>query len=129
MTAAHQEFLLKFEDERKPLVEALLQAINEACPQLTKIIKWNAPSFCDNGKDRLTLMLHKKDSVGLILHTGAKPKEDKKASRLYEDKTGLLEWNSNIRATITFVDLSDFITKRDLFKLAVKDWLDETKNL
>ncbi len=97
--------------------------------ELTKIIKWNAPSFCDHGKDRLTLMLHKKDRVGLILHTGAKPKEDKKAPHLYEDRTGLLEWNSNIRATITFVDMTDFLTKRNLFKQAVKHWLDETKNL
>lgn len=129
MATAHQEFLIKFDDERKPLVEALLQAINEECPNLTKIIKWNAPSFCENGKDRMTIMLHKKDSVRLILHTGAKPKEDKKAPRLYEDSTELLEWNSNIRATISFVDIADFLSKRELFKKAVKHWLDETKNL
>ncbi len=129
MTTTHQDFLLRFEDERKPLVEALLQAINEECPYLTKIIKWNAPSFCENGKDRMTLMLHKQGSVGLILHTGARPKEDKKAPHLYEDRTGLLEWNSNIRATITFTDLSGFISKKDLFQQAVKNWLEETKNL
>ena len=129
MTSAHQEFLAQFKDERKPLVEALLQTIHEECPQLTEIIKWNAPSFCDQGKDRLTFMLHKRDRVGLILHTGARPKEDKKAPRLYEDRTGLLEWNSNIRATITFVDLADFIAKRTLFIEAVKQWLDETRNL
>lgn len=129
MTTTHQEFLTQFNDERKPLVEALLQAINEECPNLTKIIKWNAPSFCDNGKDRITIMLHKKDRIGLILHTGAKPKEDKKAPRLYQDDTGLLEWNSNIRATITFVDLTDFLSKRTLLKKAVKRWLEEVKRL
>jgi hypothetical protein len=129
MTTTHEEFLIKFDDERKPLVEALLEAINEECPDLTKIIKWNAPSFCDNGKDRMTMMLHKIDRVCLILHTGAKPKEDKKAPRLYKDSTGLLEWNSNIRATITFVDITDFFSKRNLFKQAVKHWLDETKHL
>jgi uncharacterized protein YdhG (YjbR/CyaY superfamily) len=129
MTTAHQSFLTQFDDARKPLVEAMLQAIDEECPDLTKIIKWNAPSFCDDGKDRLTVMLHKKDRVGLILHTGAKPKEDKKAQRLYEDSTRLLEWNSNIRATILFVDMTDFLSKRSLFKKAVKQWIDETKNL
>lgn len=101
-----------------------------ASEQIDAIIQtWNAPSFCDDGKDRLTIMLHKKDSVGLILHTGAKPKEDKKALRLYEDHTGILEWNSNIRATILFVDMTDFLSKRSLFKKAVKQWIDETKNL
>ena len=129
MTTAHQSFLTQFDDARKPLVEAMLQAIDEECPDLTKIIKWNAPSFCDNGKDRLTVMLHKKDRVGLILHTGVKPKEDKKAPRLYEDNTGILEWNSNIRATILFVDMTDFLSKRSLCKKAVKQWIDETKNL
>jgi uncharacterized protein YdhG (YjbR/CyaY superfamily) len=129
MTTAHQSFLTQFDDARKPLVEAMLQAIDEECPDLTKIIKWNAPSFCDDGKDRLTVMLHKIDRVGLILHTGVKPKEDKKAPRLYEDNTGILEWNSNIRATILFVDMTDFLSKRSLFKKAVKQWIDETKNL
>lgn len=129
MTTTHQDFLAQFDDERKPLVEAMLQAIREECPDLTQIIKWNAPSFCEHGKDRLTFMLHKKESVGLILHTGARPREDKKAPHLYDDSTGLLAWNSNIRATITFVDLAGFVSKRDAFKQAVKRWLDETKSI
>ena len=125
----HQEFLAQFEDEQKELVEAILTAISEACPNLTESIKWNAPTFRDNDKDRMTLLLHKKDRVGLILHTGAKAKEDKKAPPLYADDTGLLEWNSNIRATISFFDLTDFVSKRDLFKKAVKRWIEETKGL
>ena len=129
MAKTHQEFLSEFDDERKPLVKALLVAINEECSHLTEIIKWNAPSFCDNGKDRMTIMLHKKNIVGLILHAGAKPKEDKKAPRLYDDNTGLLEWNSNIRATISFTDIDDFLAKKDLFKEAVKTWVSKTKDL
>lgn len=121
--------MAQFDDERKPLVVELLAAIREACPTLTETIKWNAPNFCDAGKDRMTLMLHKKDSVGLILHTGAKPKEDKKAPPLYQDETGLLAWNSNIRATITFRDVVDFSSKRQLFKQAVQRWVDETQRL
>jgi hypothetical protein len=125
----HQEFLIKFDDERKQLVEAILQAITEECPALTETIKWNAPNFCDNSKDRMTMMLHKKDRVSLILHTGAKPKEDKKAPHLYTDDTELLEWNSNIRATISFFDLTDFLSKKILFKKAIKRWVEETKEL
>ena len=129
MIKTHQEFLTEFNDERKPLVEALLIAIIEACPTLTETIKWNAPTFCDNEKDRMTIMLHKKDRVGLILHTGARPKEDKTAPHLYTDDTELLEWNSNVRATISFSDLTDFLSKRNLFKKAVKRWIDEKKGL
>lgn len=129
MAKTHQEFLSEFADERKSLVKALLAAINEECPGLTEIIKWNAPTFCDNGKDRMTIMLHKKNIVGLILHTGVKPKEDKKAPRLYDDSTGLLEWNSNIRATISFTNMDDFLAKQELFKKAVKTWVSKTKDL
>ena len=129
MAKTHQEFLSEFDDKRKPLVKAVLAAIKEECPNLTEIIKWNAPSFCDNGKDRMTIMLHKKNMVGLILHTGVKPKEDKKAPRLYEDDTGLLEWNSNIRATISFTGMDDFLAKQSLFKKATKTWVSKTKDL
>lgn len=129
MAKTHQEFLSEFVDERKPLVGAMLAAIVEECPHLTGIIKWNAPSFGDNGKDRMTLMLHKPDTVCLILHTGARPKEDKKAPRLYDDSTGLLEWNSNIRATISFTSVENFLAKRDLFKEAVRTWVSQTKDL
>jgi len=127
MTMTHQEFMVKFDDERKQLLEAILKAITEECPALTETIKWNAPTFCYNGKDRMTIMLHKRDRVSLILHTGAKPKEDKKAPHLYTDDTELLEWNSNIRATISFFDLNDFISKRNLFKKCIKRWIQETK--
>jgi len=129
MIKTHHEFMAQFDDKRKPLVAALLAAIVEESPGLTETIKWNAPTFCDDGKDRMTVMLHKKDRVGLILHTGARPKEDKNAPRLYTDESGLLEWNSNIRATISFFDLGEFLSKRDLFKKAVKRWIEETKSL
>lgn len=129
MIKTHQEFMTQFDDERRPLVGALLEAIREACPSLTETIKWNTPTFCDRGKDRMTMMLHKRDRVGLILHTGAKPKEDKKAPHLYSDDTGLLEWNSNIRAMISFSDLTDFLSKKELFKKAVERWIEETKGL
>jgi hypothetical protein len=99
MVKTHQEFIAGFDGERKPLVESLLAAITEACPTLTETIKWNAPTFCHAGKDRMTLMFLKPDRVGLILHTGAKQKEDKNAPQLYADDTGLLQWNSNVRAT------------------------------
>ncbi len=77
----------------------------------------------------MTIMLHKKNIVGLILHTGTKSKEDKKAPRLYDNSTGLLEWNSNIRAKISFTSINEFLTKQELFRKAVKTWVSKTKYL
>ncbi|PKO00391.1 MAG: hypothetical protein CVU42_04250 [Chloroflexi bacterium HGW-Chloroflexi-4] len=129
MTKTHQEFMQQFEDVRKPLVEAMLASIIEVCPTLTESIKWNAPNFSDDGNDRMTLMLHKKELVSLILHTGARPKEDKKAPHMFTDESGLLEWNSNIRATVSFADLDEFWAKKSLFQAAVTRWVEETKGL
>lgn len=129
MIKTHQEFMDQFEDGRKPLVEAVLKGIVEVCPGLTETIKWNAPNFCVEGKDRITLMLHKPVLVGVIFHTGARPKEDKKAPHLFTDDTGLLEWNSNIRATVSFASMDEFTAKRTQFQMAVKRWVDETKGL
>jgi hypothetical protein len=126
---SHADFMSQWDDYRKPLLAEIMRTITETSPDLTESIKWNAPNYCDDGKDRLTVMLHKKDRVALILHTGARPKEDKKAPVLFADDTGLLEWNSNIRATIYFSDLPDFEAKKDLFKQAVTRWLAETKSL
>ncbi|HSM26185.1 MAG TPA: DUF1801 domain-containing protein [Anaerolineaceae bacterium] len=129
MLTPHQAFLSEFRDERKSLLEAMLEAIEEECTEMTESIKWSAPTFSYFGKDRMTIMLHKKDRVGLILHTGSKPKEDKKAPHLFEDNTGLLEWNSNIRATIAFTDIDDFMEKKELFIKAVNQWIVKTKDL
>lgn len=65
----------------------------------------------------------------MILYTGARPKADKKAPHLFPDDTGLLEWNAAIRATMSFVDLAEFMTKRSLFQVAVKRWVEETKGM
>jgi hypothetical protein len=46
-------------------------------------------------------MLHKKDGVGIILHSGARQKVDTTAPHLYIDDTELLQWNSNNRAIIS----------------------------
>jgi hypothetical protein len=39
MTSGHQEFLANFHDKRKSLVEAVLKASIEECPNLSEIIK------------------------------------------------------------------------------------------
>lgn len=65
----------------------------------------------------------------MILHAGARPKADKKDPHLFTDETGLLEWNAAIRATMSFVDLAEFMAKRSLLQAAVKRWVEETRGL
>ena len=74
-------------------------------------------------------MLHKKDEIGLIFHTGAKPKEDKKAPPIYKDTIGLLRWNSNIRANVSFKSYDVFKQSKTLFIRTIQDWIEQTKNM
>lgn len=130
MGKLHDEFVSTIDNtERRNLLSAILEAIREACPELTEVIKWNAPSFCYNRKDRLTIMLHKREEVGLIFHTGAKPKEDKKAPPIFEDTIGLLRWNSNIRANVSFSNYDVFMQSKTLFIRTIQEWIEQTKNI
>lgn len=42
--------------------------------EITEHIRWNAPSFCYQGQDRVTFKLHSQDGIHLIFHRGAKVK-------------------------------------------------------
>jgi hypothetical protein len=54
---------------------------------------------------------------------GAIKKEDKSAEPIFIDSTGLLDWNSNIRATMTFEDLADISSKKKDIITVLKKWL------
>ncbi len=118
------DFIDDLPDERQRQVTALRTTIMTAHPDLEEHIKWNAPSYRFEGEDRITFNLHNPDAVRLILHCGATKKEDKSATPIIDDDSGMLEWNSNIRATITFTDLADITSKQIVLTSVIMRWLD-----
>lgn len=118
------EFIEHLDTDKKVQVETLRTIIKNVEPALTEHIKWNAPSYQLNGQDRITFnIMNKAGIVKLVLHMGATKKENKKAEPVMCDESGLLEWNSDIRATITFNDLSHINEKKsDLIEI-IKRWL------
>lgn len=93
-------------------------------PTLQEHIKWNAPSYVINGEDRITFnLMNKEGLVKLVFHMGATRKEDKKAEPVMNDKSGLIEGNSNIRGMLIFQDLQDIQAKREEISKIVKQWL------
>jgi hypothetical protein len=97
------DFLRELDHARRPEVEHLRQAILAAAPELTERIKWNAPSFCVDGDDRVTFRLRPGDRVELIFHRGAKKRSDSDAFA-FEDATGLLTWLAPDRGVVAFPD-------------------------
>ncbi len=118
-----EDVFTSLKQPRKSEVEALRKIILETEPELKEQLKWNAPSYSYNHDDRITFNLFNPDYTRLVFHAGAKTKEDKKAPPVFEDETGLLEWNSNIRATVIFSSLEQINeSKQNLIKI-IKKWL------
>jgi hypothetical protein len=63
-------FVEDLDHGRKDEIETIRHLIRSANPELTEQIKWNAPSFCVDGDDRITLRLQPRDRVQLIFHRG-----------------------------------------------------------
>ena len=91
-------------------------------PAITEHIKWNAPSFCVNGDDRITMKYMPPKNVQLVFHRGAKTQEQPE-QRLIEDTTGLLKWITNDRAVATFSDMKSIEENQASIDLLVKLWI------
>ncbi len=118
-------FLASLDEDTLRQVESLRALVSQAHPGLTEHVKWNAPSYVLDGVDRVTFNVHNKEGlVKLVLHMGATRPEDKKAPRIMADDSGLAQWQSDIRAVITFADADDVAAKRDLVLAFVRRWLE-----
>jgi hypothetical protein len=119
-----EDFLHDLSDDKRSQVDTLRSLILKTDPQLTEHIKWNAPSYVLDGEDRITFnLMNKQAVVKLVLHMGATRKEDKKGTPVMNDKSGLIEWSSDIRGMITFVDAKDVHAKLPALKTIIQEWL------
>jgi hypothetical protein len=116
-------FIGKLDHPLKEVVVKLRGFILNAFPQLTEQVKWNAPSFCFNGEDRITMNLSKKDQVLLIFHLGAKSRDKKKLETLIKDPGKTLEWLSSNRAVMRFLSLAELKTLEPALKNNITEWL------
>ncbi|WP_207934629.1 DUF1801 domain-containing protein [Actinomadura sp. KC06] len=106
---------------QKEAIEYLRTAILKVDPQITEQVKWNAPSFCYGGVDRVTFQLKSKD-VQLIFHRGAKVKDDEIPFTFHDD-SGLMKWRTNDRAMVTFKDLTDVTAHEEAFASLISRWM------
>lgn len=117
-------FLAALAHPRKAEVEALRKAILASDKGITERVKWNAPSFCIDGDDRITFRLQPGDRVELIFHRGAKVKKD---AFSFEDETGLLQMVAPDRGIVVFGNAADVKAKTPKLKKLVKAWMGATR--
>ncbi|HSW91444.1 MAG TPA: DUF1801 domain-containing protein [Candidatus Saccharimonadales bacterium] len=117
------DFMHGLDDSRRLQVQKLRQYILDEVPSLVEHIKWNAPSYVEDGDDRITFnTMNKERVVKLVFHMGATRKEDKKGQPILKDAS-LLEWVSDIRGYMTFNSLEEITSNEEEIKRTVCEWL------
>ncbi len=119
--AAVAAFLAALDHPLKPVVEAVRRATLAADPAITEGIKWNSPSFYCHGWFA-TVNVRPKEGVLVVLHLGAKGRDDGTLRATLADPAGLLTWKSDDRALVAFADEADFRAKKRAFAAIVSQW-------
>ena len=122
MSSDVDRFLADLEHPLKDGVEQLRAAILASDDAITEHVKWNAPSFCHDGVDRVTFRLQPGNRLQLVLHRGAKVRDDAADFR-FDDDSGLLDWVAPDRAVVTFRDLDDVATRRSSVADLIRRWV------
>lgn len=115
-------FLEALDHPLKQEILHLREIILAANSKITEHIKWNAPSFCYGGDDRVTMKIFPPQYLQLIFHRGAKVKAIP-ANRLINDPSGMLDWKANDRAVATFKGMDDIAAGQKDLVLNINSWL------
>ncbi|MEH7383724.1 DUF1801 domain-containing protein [Bacillus sp. JJ1533] len=118
------EFMNNLEHPLKEEIEEVRNIILSTDDKITEHIKWNAPSFCYEGEDRITFNFHGKGYIQLIFHCGAKVKDRKTNEPLIVDTNGILEWKAADRAIMKFTDTSEVKAKEEKLREIIIKWLE-----
>ncbi|CAA9286510.1 MAG: hypothetical protein AVDCRST_MAG77-4803 [uncultured Chloroflexi bacterium] len=118
------EFLAQLEHPLKADIEAVRAVILTANDGITEHVKWNAPSFCFEGDDRVTMRLQPGNRLDLIFHRGAKVKDA--TDFAFVDGTGLMKWVTADRAVVSLKSAHDITAHRDALADLVDRWVRST---
>jgi hypothetical protein len=119
------EFLDKLEHPMKREIEEIRQIILSSNKKLTEHIKWNAPSFCIENEDRVTMKLYPPKNIQLIFHRGAKVKAQPK-EKLISGHSSFLKWPANDRAVATFTDMDEIKSNKKKLSGIINEWIKVT---
>ncbi len=108
-------------------VARLREAILAIDLDITERVKWNAPSFCIDGDDRVTLRLQPGDRVEVVFHRGAK-RRDGADSFHFDDPTGWLVWASPDRGVVTLADAGETAERLPGLTELARAWMLATRS-
>ncbi len=113
-------FLSALDHPAKATLKAVRSVVLGAHASITEGIKWNAPSFRTT-EWFATFHLRSKLGVQLILHRGAKVRDDQ-IDRV-PDPECLLTWLGKDRASVTVSDLQQVTRQKPALAALVRRWI------
>ena len=118
-------YVAGLDDRSGAIVSRLRDLALAAGGDVTEHIKWNWPSFCIQGDDRITLGLERKGGIRVVLHRGAKAKDP--TGFRFDDPHGLARWAAPDRGVLTFADVQDVADKSGALSDLFSRWLEATR--
>jgi hypothetical protein len=120
-----EHFMQRLNHPLKAEIERIRAIILKADGQITEQIKWNAPSFCYHGDDRVTMRIQPQEQIQLIFHRGAKVRSDS-ADFKFEDGSGLMKWATSDRGVVTLRTMQDVEVNEMALTTLVREWMKAT---
>ena len=120
--ASLADFMRDLEHPLKLEIEAVRVIIRDSNAAIEEGIKWNAPSF--HYKEWFaTANLRNRDALQIILHLGAKARDDIEGRIDIRDPNNLLQWLGKDRASVTFTDMRAVTNNSGAFQSILVQWL------
>ncbi|HSO68927.1 MAG TPA: DUF1801 domain-containing protein [Arachnia sp.] len=104
----------RYDNPQKALIQSVREAVLEADPRVTEVIKWQAPTFVFRG-NIASFFPKSKAHVALMFHTGAS----------LDDPAGLLEGDGAVSRVARFLDEADLAAKRDALQALIRNWVSD----
>ncbi|MEO8101993.1 MAG: DUF1801 domain-containing protein [Betaproteobacteria bacterium] len=115
------DFMRDLDHPLKPELQAVRAIILGASPEISEAVKWNSPSFRVN--EFFATISIRKDMVWVILHLGAKVRDNSTAGMAISDPAGLLEWLARERCAAKFRDMHSIKAGKSAFENIVRQWI------
>ena len=116
-----QAWLDRQDADARAGVERLREAVRSIPADWDETIKWNAPSFAVDGRDRVTLGLERKGGWRVVLHRGAAAAPA--PAFAFVDVTGLARWPSPDRGVVQFRSLEEIAASRERLIELIAGWI------
>jgi hypothetical protein len=118
-SAAVDQFMSELRHPFKAEIQAIRELALSLGGEVQEGIKWNAPSY-RTSEYFATTNLRVKNGIGVILHLGAKVRDETVA---IDDPQQLLTWLGSDRASVSFSGMEEFKAKRQAFKAILEQWI------